>query len=414
MDKDINSDLFTEMLPLGDHWEVVGVKLDHKAKTVEVQLDFKEHCAAVCPQCGEASTLYDRAPERRWRHLDTMQYSTCLRARVPRVDCADCGVQTTKVPWAEPGTRFTLMFEAHAVGVIEAARSLSQACDLLEIAWSTANRIMQRAVDRGLERRKIEAVPYVGIDEKSFRKGHRYVSTLNDINRGCVIDVVEGRRESDAEQLWAKVPERVRDSVRAVAIDMWPAFENATRRAVPEADIVHDRYHVSAHLNKALGKVKNQEHRDLSSRGDDRLKGSRYLLLRNEENLSAPQHLSFELIRRAGLKTSRAWFIKESFRWFWQQPHGVEGAKEYFDQWYRHTIYSKIEPMKAVARMLKSRIHNLLTWCEHRITNAVSEGINSRIQSVKSAARGFHSFESYRIRILFFCGKLDMRPNLIH
>lgn len=414
MAKDINSDLFTELLPLGDDWKVADVKLDHQAKTVDVKLYFKDSAVALCPQCGDASSLYDHAPERCWRHLDTMQYSTSLRARVPRVDCADCGVQTIKTPWAEPGTRFTLMFEAHAVGVIEAARSLTQACGLLEIGWSTANRVMERAVERGLERRNLEAVPYVGIDEKSFRKGHRYVSVLNDINRGCVIEVVEGRKEVDADRLWASVPQTVRGSVRGVAMDMWQAFENATRRAVPGADIVHDRFHISSHLNKALGKVKNQEHRQLSSQGDDRLKGSRYLLLRNEENLSDTHHLSFELIRKAGLKTSRAWFIKESFRWFWQQPHGVEGAQEYFDQWYRHTIYSKIEPMKSVARMIKSRIHNLLTWCKHRITNAVSEGINSRIQSVKSAARGFHSFESYRIRILFFCGKLDMLPTQTH
>ena len=159
-------------------------------------------------------------------------------------------------------------------------------------------------------------------------------------------------------------------------------------------------------MKRAFGRVTATSH--------NRLKGTRNLWLWNEDNLSDEQYLSFRDIKDSELKTSKAWFIKESFRYFWEQPDHRDAAKEYFKEWYRHAIYSKLAPMKKVARMLKSHLANVLTWWEHRITNAVSEGLNSKIQTVKSAARGSHSFESYRVRILFFCGKLDMSPNTSH
>jgi transposase len=414
MEKHVNGELYSEMLSLGPDWTVGEVLICHKEKTVNVEILYREGALAVCPKCGGRCGIYDHAPERRWRHLDTMQYETFLRSKVPRANCPECGIQTMKTPWSEPGTRYTLMFEAHAVAVIEGARSLVQACELLGIGWSRANTIMKRAVARGLERRKLEELPRAGIDEKSFRKRHSYVTTLNDLDNGRVIEVVEGRKEADADRLWEGIGEDVRQTVQAVAMDMWPAFENATVRAVPGVAIVHDRFHISKHLNGGVNKVRSEEHRKMMSQGDDRLKGTRNIWLWNEENLSDKQYASFKEVKDAELKTSRAWLIKESFRFFWDLPKDEKAAREYFKDWYRHTIYSKLEPMKKVARMIKEHLENIVTWWKHRITNAVSEGLNSKIQSIKSAARGFHSFGSYRTRILFFCGGLDMKPNIIH
>lgn len=310
--------------------------------------------------------------------------------------------------------RFTLAFEAHAIDVLENARSTTQACELLKIGWATADRIMERGVARGLERRKLEDLSRVGMDEKSFLKGHRYITALNDLDRGRVLEVVEGRTEEDALALWGKIPETSRATIKAVAMDMWQAFENAARRMVPGAEIVHDKFHIAKHLNDGVNRVRTEEHRRLLREGDDRLKGTRWFWLRAEDNLTDAQYESFRDIKDAALKTSKAWFIKEAFRFFWVVPKTSAEAEEYFEEWYRHTIYSKLEPMKKVARMLKERLSNVVTWWRHPITNAVSEGLNSKIQSIKSAARGFHSFASYRIRILFFCGKLDLKPRLTH
>ena len=387
------------VLGLGRDWSVAEVTLNETADRVTLDLSLRSGAKVACRECGKPCSIYDRGVAREWRHLDTMQLKTVLRARVP---------------WADPMARFSLAFEAHAIDVLENARSTTQACELLKIGWATADRIMARGVARGLERRTLEELSRVGMDEKSFLKGHRYITALNDLDRGRVLEVVEGRTEEDALALWGKLPETSRSTIKAIAMDMWQAFENAARRVVPGAEIVHDKFHIAKHLNDGVSRVRTEEHRRLMREGDDRLKGTRWFWLRAEDNLTDAQYESFRNIKDAALKTSKAWFIKEAFRFFWVVPKTSAEAEEYFEEWYRHTIYSKLEPMKKVARMLKQRLGNVVTWWRHPITNAVSEGLNSKIQSIKSAARGFHSFASYRIRILFFCGKLDLKPRLTH
>ena len=133
--------------------------------------------------------------------------------------------------------------------------------------------------------------------------------------------------------------------------------------------------------------------------------------LHSPENLDEPRLEEFTSLRKQQLETSRAWGLKDYFRWFWMHPD-AKTAKEFFDDWYSWAIRSRLAPMKKVARMLKSRLPNILTWFQHPISNAVSEGMNSRIQNLKSNARGFRSFDNYKTRILFFCGKLNLKPTL--
>lgn len=398
------------LLGLESPWEVDSVNLELEDKRVRIALIHGKGNRVLCPECGESCAVHDHGPERSWRHLDTMQFETRLTARVPRSDCAGCGVKTIEVPWAGKHGRFTLLFEAFAIEVIRASSSIESACELLNLNWATVDTIMKRAVERGLSRReKEEPIDYLGIDEKSFRSGHRYVSLLNDLNGGRVIEVVEGRDEKSAATLFESLSESQLGGVKAIALDMWKAFINASSKACPAADLVHDRFHVSKHLGDAVNAVRRKETKVLATRGDNRLTGTRWWWMRNEENLSEDVRDDFEVLKRSELKTGRAWTIKEYFRWFWEPHLTREEAKEYFfDQWYSWAIRSRLEPIKKVAWMLKAHIENLLNWCEHHITNAVSEGLNSRIQSIKSAARGFHHFHSYRARILFFCGDLDL------
>ena len=177
--------------------------------------------------------------------------------------------------------------------------------------------------------------------------------------------------------------------------------------------IVHDRYHISAHLNNAVDKVRRSEHKNLLEVGDSRLSNSRYFWLSREEQVSEKAAQRFGELKHAQLKTSRAWALKESFRAFWDYRSQGWGSR-HFTAWYSWAIRSRLDPIKQVARMIKAHLNQILTWFTYRISNAVSEGLNSKIQTVKSNARGFRSFESYRRSILFYCGKLDMAPNLLN
>lgn len=397
------------LLGVGSPWEVKAVNLKLEEKRVEIELGWQWGSAACCPECGRACSIHDTAAERTWRHLDTMQFETLIRARVPRSDCPDHGVKTMRVPWAAPGGRFTLLFEAFAIKVLQASGTISQACELLRIGWDTAQQIMERAVARGLERREVETLARVGMDEKSFRRGQSYITLLTDLDQGRVLEVEPERTREAARAVWQTLGAEQRARVEAVAVDMWEPFLHAIELEAPQADVVHDRYHVSAYLNEAVDQVRREEHRELQAQGDDTLTGTRQLWLYNPENFGAAQAAEFERLKDLNLKVSRAWAAKELFSTFWEY-RTVGSARRFFRDWYGWVSRCRLGPVVAVAQMIKRRLPNLLTYVKHRITNAVTEGLNSKIQSLKAAARGFRNFANYRVRILFFCGKLALYP----
>lgn len=362
-----------------------------------------------CPECGAECSIADHAPERTWRHLDTMQFETRLCARTPRANCKACGVKTIKVPWASKHSRFTLLFESFAIQVIKACGNVKNAADLLGLDWDSVHRIMERAVERGLERRELDSLDYLGIDEKSFRRGHSYVSLLVDLTGGRVLEVVENRTEQAANELWKVLSEQQKEQVKAVATDMWPAFVNSIESNAEQAEVVHDHFHISKHLNEAVDKVRRQENKALTKADDHRLKGTKQLWLFNPENMSEDRWIEFATLKDQALKTARAWAIKEQFRWLWEYRY-AGNARKFFAQWYGWAARSRLKPIIKVAKMLKRHLENILTYFRHRITNAMSEGFNSRIQSIKSQARGFRAFENFRTRILFYCGKLELLP----
>ena len=400
---------YHQLVGLNQDWVIADVQLDVEKRTLTLSLEFVGD-RVVCPECGAVCSMKDHASERSWRHLDAMQFQTTLTARVPRCSCETCGVKTIAVPWAEKHSRFTLLFEAFAIDVLQASQSIQSAALLLGIDWSTAQVIMKRAVARGLERRSLDKVRHVGIDEKSFGKGQDYVTVMTDIDQSRVLEVTPDRTTESADELWKTLSRKQRSKVQAVCMDMWQAYETGTETNAPNAVIVHDRFHIAKYLNEAVDKVRRVEHRELQQTGDDRLKGMRQTLLFNPENLSDDKNDELAALRKSTLATGRAWSLKEMFRFFWQESDAV-GGRAFFDSWYAWAIRSRLDPIKKVARMLKTRLDRILTWFSAPISNGPSEGFNSRIQSIKSAARGFRIFEHYRIRILFFCGNLSLKPS---
>jgi len=305
-----------------------------------------------------------------------------------------------------------------------ASRSLTQAKELLGLHWESLQTIINRAVERGLERRELEHLRYLGLDEKSFGKGQSYISLLTDLEGSRVLEVMEGRDQQAAEFLFSTLDEKQLAQVEgsptrrpplfpsaasAVAMDMAGFYAAAAQEAVPQAAIVHDKFHIAKHLGEAVDKVRRQENKALQSEGDETLKGSRQLWLFNPQNMSAAQRASFAKLKDLNLKVSRAWAIKELFSELWN--YSYEGsARKFFKKWFGWASRSRLKPIMEVAKMLKRHFENIITYLRHPITNAVTEGLNSKIQAIKANARGFRSFFNYRTRILFFCGKLSLHP----
>ena len=405
---------YGRMLGLEEGWAVRSVDLSVK----EMRLVLTEGwvgAGAVCPECGKRCPRHDFAPERRWRHLDAMGFETQIVSRTPRANCKEHGILQMKVPWAEKHSRFTLAFEALAIKVLLASRSVTAACGLLRISWEGAHANMERAVGRGMDRRVFEKLETVGMDEKSFLRGQSYATVLYDLDaqNTRVLEMMEGRDADAAELLWETVPEAIREGIQAICLDMSGIYKDVAAIMVPGAAVVHDRFHVSKHLNEAVDKVRRREAKAMAAQGDERLKGTRQLFLFNPENLPADRVAEFEAIKNSDLKAARAWAIKESFRAFWQCKT-LREAQTVFKKWYAWAIRCQLHEIKAVAKMLKRHLQGLLNFVRFPITNAVAEGFNSKIQAIKADARGFRNFLNYRTRVLFFCSKLNLFPLLTH
>ena len=365
--KDLNEH-YRGLLGLDESWRVEDVELDLLNNQVLIQLG---HLGGrlTCPECGGDCSQADRGPERTWRHLDTMQFKTELKARVPRSRCAKCGVKTIAVPWAAKHSRFTLMFEAFAIKALQCCANVSKAATLLGLSWDSVHKIIERAVQRGLDRRQLEGIKHVGMDEKSFGKGHDYVSVLTDIDNRRVLEVARERTTESADSLWETLSEPQRKAIESVSMDMWQAFMTSAGANAPNAEIVHDKFHISKYLGEAVDKVRRTENKTLKSKGDERLKGSRQLWLYSFENLDEDRQEQLTELQQQDLKTSRAWAIKENFRWFWDYTY-AGNAKKFFDRWYGWARRSRLEPIKKVALQLKTHLEGLLSYFRHGVTNA--------------------------------------------
>ena len=379
---------YGQLLGIQSPWLISNVNLNMEDQRVDIEIEYADD-EGGCPECGRVCPKHDNRTKRTWRHLDTMQFATYLHCELPRVRCQEHGAKTVSAPWAGKNSRFTLMFEAFAIRVLQAARSVEEARKLLGLNWHQVDAIKARAVERGLSRRKATVIPYLGIDEKQFRRGHCYITSMVDLEGSRVLDVIEERTEEACKALISQsLTSRQMKHVQAVALDMWPAYANAVSDLLNQADIVHDRFHISQHLNEAVDKVRRQENKILTQQGDNRLKGTKFSWLTREENLSEQARESFSDLKQSDLKVARAWAIKESFRDFW--TYNVAGwAKRHFDNWYAWAIRSRLEPIKEKARMIKKHLDNILTYFTHAISNAASEGMNSKIQTVKANARGY-------------------------
>jgi len=303
--------------------------------------------------------------------------------RIPRVSCLFHGVRQVRVPWALPGSRNTLGFEKHAIDTLLEADVLG-ASRLLRLSWDETWGVMERAVARGLKAKKRRVIPYLGVDEKAIAKGHRYMTLIGDLDRGTIEFITFDRKKTSLDEFYQSLSSKQLAGIKAVAMDMWEPFISSTWEYIDHAGskIVFDRFHIMKHMVEAVDAVRKDEHRRLMAQGDETLKRTKYFWFFSKENFPKEHAARFAQLKRLHLKTGRAWAIKESLRDLWNyQRKGW--ARRHWRAWYGWATRSGLKPVVKVARMINAHLPNVLTFCDHRITNATIEGLNSKIQAVK-------------------------------
>ena len=409
----MDTELYRKLLGIEKPWEIDRVELNLAEERVDIWLRHDRALEWPCPECGKSLRVRDHVEERSWRHLDTCQVRTFVRARIPRVECPKDGVRQVCVPWAEPLSRFTLMMERFAIDVLLQAATVLAATRLLRISWDEAWGIKQRAVARGLARKEVIVPEYIGVDEKAFRKGHSYMTIVCDVKKGVVEHVAKDRKISSLQSYYGRFSEQELAGIKGISMDMWGPYIQATLASVPDAGskIVFDRFHIMQYVGEAVDQVRREEHAVLSRCGDETLKGTRYLWLYSEENLPDYHRPTLEAMKSLNLKVGRAWALKETLRELWEY-RSPAWARHFFDRWYGWARRSKLEPIKRVAKMLHDRLDNILTYCKHRITQGVAEGLNSKIMAIKRYACGFRNEHNFETAIYFHCGGLALYPGL--
>lgn len=404
-----DKDLYAQILGIKSPWQVADVELSVSKGEVTVQVEQEAGAKSCCPSCGKESPGYD-SRRRRWRHLDTCQYKTILLADVPRVKCEEHGVVTVSVPWAEPGSGFTAMFEALVIDWLKEA-STSAVSRLMGLSWNAIDGIMQRAVARGLLRREAVFPTQIGVDETAFRKRHDYVTIVSDQQEGNVLHVGSDRRKETLKAWYESLTEEQRESIQSVSMDMWPAYINATLESLPEAEekIAFDKFHVAKYLGEAVDKVRRQEHKALMAEGYEDLKGSKHDWLYNPENMTRKQKIRFKSLRDSTLKTARAWAIKELAMSLWHYVSKT-WARKGWEQWLSWAVRSRLEPIKDVARTIKEHLWGILNAVVLKVSNGPAEGLNSRIKMIKVRSRGFRNKERFANAIYFHLGGLNLYP----
>lgn len=364
---------------------------------------------ASCPICGQPAPKYDHR-ERRWRHLDLFQYAFYVTAQIPRVECTDHGVVQLPVPWAEGKSGFTAFFERMAIALIQ-QMSIVAVARHLHISWDEVDGIMERAVARGLQRRTDRPYRFIGIDEKSIKKRHKYFTVVSDLENGQVIWIGRGRKREVLDAFWRTLSLEQREGIEGIAMDMWQPFYDSTVLHVPGAKqkIVFDKFHIVKYLVDAVDTTRKQMMRELGRDEAASLKGTKYDWLRNPRNMEHSDKIALARLRSEHQKLGRAWTLKELFAKLWDYQR-ESAARTFFEGWYGWAVRSRLPAIVKVAKMIKRHFENIITYLRLRLTNAGAEGLNSKIQWIKFQARGFRSEDRFERSILFHCGGLDLLP----
>lgn len=401
---------YYKRLHLKDPWYVDRIEVNDELNRVDIYVKHHNPIRVACPVCGEFYSMYDHSPEREFQHLDTCEMHTFVHVRLPRVKCPIHGIKQIVSELGDVGCHMTFAYERRILALAMEC-SISAITRLEGLGWDQVFGCMERGVARGFKRKTHRIPEIISVDEKSFAKGHKYETLIVDNQKGTVEYVTDENSQESLESYYRQFTEKERKSVRAVTMDMWDPFIAATRNYIPgwNRKIVFDRFHVMQHAGKAVDTVRKEENKALLAQGNGMLKGTKYLWLWNQRNIPHWRRPEFHQLKNTDLGVSRAWAIKENLRHLWDY-RSETWARKFFKRWFFWATHSRLEPVKMAAKTIKSHFENIVTYVVHRYTNAVVEGINSKIEKVKRLACGYRNRDHYKTAIYFHCGGLSIFP----
>ena len=379
-----DTELMQMALSLVKPWVVEDCTFDVSEKRLDIHINFERGGIFPCPVCGRAGCKAYDTQEKTWRHLDFFQHETYLHAFVPRVSCPKCGIKTAAVPWARPGSHFTLLFEALLMAMCK-KMPVKGVAEIVKEHDTRIWRILKHHVEEARSREDFSNVRRVGMDETSRRKGHNYVSFFMDMAEPRLLFGTVGKDASTVQSFAEDLEDHGGDpaKISEVTIDMSKALIAGVEKNLPKAQITFDKFHTVKLINEAVETTRREE-----QKSHEELKRSRYLWLKNPQNLRQEETARLALLLERGyLKTGRAYRIKLAFQGLYSESRST--AEAYLKRWYFRATHSRLPAMIKAAHTVKDHWEGILRWFETGLTTGLLEGMNSIIQAAKAKARGY-------------------------
>jgi transposase len=388
---------------------VTAVRFEAGALVVSVRPRWRK---PRCGECGKRAPGYDTLPEPRlWRALAFGAVEVFLEYTMRRVDCPRCGVRVEQVPWAAFGSRFTKRFE-EMVAYLAQLTDKTAVTKLMGVSWRAVGNIVERIVAERLDSTRLDGLRRIGIDEFSYRKHHRYVTTVVDHDCGKVVWTGKGNGGDTLRAFFDELgPERLAQ-LETITMDMAAGYLSAIQQRAPHVHIVFDRFHVQSLASNAVDKVRREQWRELRGTPEgNAVKKSRWPLLKNRWDLTRKQRQKLSEVQKNNQRLYRAYLLKEALAHTldYRQP---KRAGDALDDWLAWASRSRLHPFVALARTIRKRKDGILAYVKERLTNGIVEGINNRLRMIARRAFGFHSAEALMSMLFLCCGGIQLHPPL--
>lgn len=377
---------------------------------IEVDVAPRAGTHAVCSGCHQKRPGYDRLPPRRFEFVPLWQIAVFFVYALRRVKCPECGVKVEEVPWCRGKHAHTKTYQWF---LAQWAKRLSwqEVADVFHTSWQSVFKAVRRAVVWGLAREPWQGIRSIGVDEIAWRKGHKYLTMVYqiDADQKRLLWVTDDREEASLAEFFDLLGRERSAKLKFVCSDMWQPYLTVIANSAKKAVHVLDRYHVMAKMNKAIDEVRAAEAKQLKADGyEPILKHSRWCLLKRPENLTKAQTVKMQELLTYNLKSVRAHLHREDFQRFWEYK-SAGWAGKFLDEWCNRVMRSKLEPMKKVAMSLRNHRELLLNWfkANKAISAGTVEGLNNKAKLTIRKAYGFRSSETAKTALFHTLSKLS-------
>ena len=354
-----------------------------------------------CSSCQSRKIIRRGKVDRKFRSLPIGRKPVWFSLAVQRVECLVCGlVRQVKIGFANPRRSYTKSFERYALELSK-YMTIQDTARHLGVSWDVIKDIQKRYLQKRFSRPKLKKLKEIAIDEISIGKRHRYLTVVLDLKTGAVVFVGDGKGADALDPFWKQV-KRAKSKIDAVAIDMSPAYISAIIKNLPNAKIVFDHFHVIKMFNDKLSELRRQLYHEVNDILQKKvMKGTRWLLLKNPENLD-PDRDEHRRLREAlelNQPLATAYYMKEDLRQFWKQTNKMT-ATAFLESWIRRASGSDVRILKQLANTLASHKSGLLNYYDYPISTGPLEGTNNKIKTMQKQAYGFRDMDFFKLKIM--------------